>query len=65
MACSFKEEIEQMRTRLKPWQVAELLLAVERVKDHPELKLESIFTFPKEEDEIDNSYKKGSLSESS
>ena len=49
MACSFKEEIEQMRSKMQPWQVAKLLIEIERVKDHDDLRVDSIFDIPKEE----------------
>ena len=49
VACSFKEEIEQMRSKMQPWQVAKLLIEIERVKDHDDLRVDSIFDIPKEE----------------
>lgn len=38
-----------MRGFLKPWQVAKLVMDIERLKDHKQLRIESIFDIPKEE----------------
>ena len=45
-AGTFKEEFEQMRGLLQPWQVARLILDIERLKGHRQLRLAAIFKLP-------------------